>query len=87
MAISTSFGTNTVIVEDGRASIVDANCPKRECLVQKTISKPGEQLICLPHRLWVEIAGNGSGESEMDVDAVTWEGAGTDADAIDIVSR
>ena len=83
LTITTSLGTNTVHIESGAASIVEADCPKHECMAQRPISRPGEQLICLPHKLWVEIAASGSNGSEMDVDSVTWK----DTDGIDVVSR
>ena len=55
--------TNTLVIENGRARIVSADCPDRLCVKQRSISKAGETIICLPHKLVVKIEGKG------DVDA------------------
>jgi hypothetical protein len=59
-------GHNLLKIEDGRASVTDADCPDRLCVKQRAISKEGETIICLPHRLVVEISG---GEAS-DIDGV-----------------
>ena len=68
--VATELGTNTVRIQDGRASIVEADCAGGDCMRQKAIEKPGEQLICLPHKLWVEVVAEGEAGGEMSVDAV-----------------
>ena len=52
-----------------------------DCLRQRAISVPGQQLICLPHKLWVEVVEQGAPDGELDVTAVT------SADEVDLVSR
>ena len=72
--VTTNLGTNVVIVEGGAARIASADCPNQSCVHQKPISKPGEQLICLPHHLWVEVvAGKSSSGAKLDESAVTWD--------------
>ncbi len=51
--------TNTLVIENGRASIVSADCPDKLCVKQRSISKAGETIICLPHKLVVKIEGKG----------------------------
>jgi len=51
-------GYNVVRIEGGRVSIAAADCPNGDCTRQRPISGPGQQLVCLPHRLWVEIEGD-----------------------------
>ena len=90
----TKQGTNVIVIEDGSARITAADCPKGSCMHQKPISKPGEQLICLPHKLWVEVVADDSAQgtsranasqSQLDESAVTWD---DDSNAsIDVVSR
>lgn len=63
--ISTRYGHNTLVIEDGKAHMEDADCPDHYCEQQGEISKSGETLVCLPHKLVVE-AING-GDSEVDV--------------------
>lgn len=47
--------TNTVRIEDGAVSVTDADCPDRLCVRQGTISRSGENIICLPHKLTLTI--------------------------------
>ena len=81
--VATSFGTNVIVIENGTARVAEADCPKGSCMHQRPISRPGEQLVCLPHRLWVEIADNVADGSKLDEDAVKWE----DDAEVDLVSR
>lgn len=48
--------TNTLVIEDNKAYIIHANCPDKICVAHKPISKTGETIVCLPHKLVVEIA-------------------------------
>ena len=56
---------NRIRVENGRIAVIDASCPDKLCVRQGYISGGGIPIVCLPHRLSVEVTG-GSG-----VDAVT----------------
>lgn len=56
---------NTLVIEGGKASVVSADCPDKLCVKQRSVSRTGETIICLPHRLVIRIEG-GSG-----VDAVS----------------
>ena len=46
---------NVVLIEDGGVRMKSSNCPGKECVHQGTISKSGETIICLPHRIILEI--------------------------------
>ena len=81
LVVATSLGTNTVVVENGSVRMAEADCPHGDCLRQTPISRPGEQIICLPHELWIEILGDGADAGEMDVDAVGYD------DGVDTVAR
>lgn len=50
-------GRNLLMIRDGEAWIEEADCPDRLCVKQGHISKNGQSLICLPHRLTVMIEG------------------------------
>lgn len=82
LAVSTSLGSNTVVVKDGAVSIADADCPGGDCTRQQALDEPGRQLICLPHRLWVEVAEAGSAGTGLDVSA-----ASPEASEVDLVAR
>lgn len=53
--VETDLGTNTVVVENATVHIEDADCKNHDCMDQGTITMPGQQLICLPHELVVQI--------------------------------
>lgn len=55
-------GKNVVEIKDGNVSVIDADCNNRACVKSKAISKKGEQIVCLPHKLIVVIKGGSEGE-------------------------
>ena len=62
-------GYNHVIVKDGYCYVSDSDCPDHLCEMQGQISKDGEAIICLPHRVVVTI--EGGDRKDSDVDAIT----------------
>lgn len=50
-------GYNTMVIEDGVVYISDADCGDLTCVHTGRISREGEQIVCLPHKLILEIAG------------------------------
>ena len=56
--LSVSDGTyNLLVIEDHSAIVTEANCPDKLCVFQRRIRYTGQRIICLPHRLMVEIVG------------------------------
>ena len=53
---------NVLVISNGKAYIESADCPDKLCVKQHPISKAGESIICLPHKLVIVI----EGESEVD---------------------
>lgn len=51
----TDKGTNRVVIKNGEAYVTDADCPDKICEDYKPISNVGEAIICLPHKLVVEV--------------------------------
>ena len=68
--IETSYGTNLLVITDGTAMLTEADCPDKLCVKQGAIRCAGDSIICLPHKLVVEITGT-EGQSAGGVDAVT----------------
>lgn len=64
--IQTENGTNHLVIKDGTAYLKEADCPDQLCVKQGKISKTGKLIICLPHKLIIEIV---SGE-ESGLDGV-----------------
>ncbi|MFC6294270.1 NusG domain II-containing protein [Lactiplantibacillus daoliensis] len=46
---------NRVTFEPKRVAITDANCSDQVCVRRGWIHKPGQTIVCLPHKLLVEI--------------------------------
>ncbi len=53
--IDNEYGCNTVVIENGKVYVVDADCPDGYCENHVAIKSAGETIACLPHRLVVEI--------------------------------
>lgn len=53
--IDTIYGSNILIIEDGKAYISEADCPDKICVGQGSIEKKGDSIICLPHKLIIEV--------------------------------
>ena len=49
---------NLISVADGTVTMEEADCKDQICVHHKPISSAGESIICLPHRLVVEITGD-----------------------------
>ena len=59
---------NLLFINNGKASISDADCPDGLCVRSRSISRNGESIICLPHKLVIEI----ESKEESELDAVTY---------------
>ena len=55
--ISTDSGENHVVITGGKVSVTDADCPDKLCVKQGEIDRQGQTIVCLPHKLVVEIEG------------------------------
>lgn len=53
--ISSGKKSNILVIKDGTAFIKSADCPDKICVHHRPISKVGETIVCLPHKLVVEI--------------------------------
>ena len=53
-------GSNTILVEPGRIRVSEADCPDQVCVNQGFISDGTVPVVCLPHKLMIEIVGGGS---------------------------
>lgn len=54
---------NILEISGGGAAVTEANCGDHTCVRMGRISRAGETIVCLPHRLVVEIVG---GEAAAD---------------------
>ena len=55
IVIKTEHGENTVLIHGGKIKVTAANCPDRYCVDHIAIDSTGETVVCLPHRVVIEI--------------------------------
>jgi len=53
--VTTDMGNNRIVIKDGVVDVTAADCPDKVCENHVTIKNVGETIICLPHKLVVEI--------------------------------
>ncbi|KGG81186.1 hypothetical protein Y919_02030 [Caloranaerobacter azorensis H53214] len=64
--IRTQYGYNKIEIGDGKVRVIDADCPDKLDVKQGWISKSGEIIVCLPHKLTIEIVGENEADDEID---------------------
>lgn len=74
LEVCTDEGSNTVTVSEGRVFMQEADCDGHDCMYQGYLSAPGGQIICLPHKLWIEVVETGSQDAQSE-------------DGLDVISR
>lgn len=55
---------NVLVIRDGCASVREASCPDGICAEHAPISRDGETILCLPHRVAIHV--EGAAENEID---------------------
>ncbi len=58
---------NVLIIKEGKAYVSEADCPDGICKDYRPISYVGETIVCLPHKVVIEITGN---STDVSLDAV-----------------
>ena len=49
---------NVVQIKDGEVDVTKANCANQVCVDHDPIRQEGEQIVCLPHGMVVEVVAN-----------------------------
>ncbi len=57
---------NVLQINGGKASVAEANCGDQTCVRSGAISREGETIVCLPHRVVIRVEGGG----QTDLDAL-----------------
>ena len=57
-------GSNTIVIEDGKVYMKDADCPDKLCVHQGKIKNSNQCITCLPNKITVTIS---SDNSEVDL--------------------
>ena len=55
ITLQSGNGYNTVRIEGGAVAILAANCPDGRCTRHAPIHTSGHSIVCLPHKLLVEV--------------------------------
>ena len=53
--VSTPNGYNNVTIADGTVDVTSADCSNQVCVEHDPISQVGEEIVCLPHGMVIEI--------------------------------
>lgn len=56
---SLNGGTNVLEIKEGKARMIEADCPDHYCMNQGSIRNTGETITCLPNKLTVTVVGGG----------------------------
>lgn len=66
--IQGSRGHVDIAIENQTARIISASCKHKTCMTMGAISRPGQNLVCIPNQITVVIAG----ESTLGIDSLTF---------------
>lgn len=67
--VETSKGLNILKVHDYGIEMFEADCPDKVCLSFGFVTRPNSTIVCIPHRVLVELVSEGGAE-EDEIDAV-----------------
>lgn len=58
---------NILQISGGAAAMIEANCGDHTCVRTGAVSREGERIVCLPHRLIIHIEGGGAADFDASV--------------------
>ena len=64
--VKTDHGTNILKIHDHGIEMVEADCSDHVCLSFGFVTKRGDTIVCLPHRVLVELKSESVEESDTD---------------------
>ncbi|CAH8767560.1 NusG domain II-containing protein [Paenibacillus dendritiformis] len=67
--VETSKGLNILKVHDYGIEMFEADCPDKVCLSFGFVTRPNSTIVCIPHRVLVELVSE-DGAEEDEIDAV-----------------
>lgn len=53
--VETEHGINKVEISQGKVNVIWADCPNQVCVNTKEASRTGDIIVCLPHKVVIEI--------------------------------
>lgn len=65
--INSGKNKNIVYIHDNGVEISHANCQDKVCVKTGFIKNPGESIVCLPHRVNIEIVSQDKNKKQYDI--------------------
>ncbi|MCH5249444.1 MAG: NusG domain II-containing protein [Lachnospiraceae bacterium] len=63
-SLPSSMEYNVFLYKNQEISMLYSSCPDKICVHHRAISMTGENIICLPHKLVIEITGDGERQTD-----------------------
>lgn len=70
IAIQDTSGYNRFAITQNSVKMLEADCPDQYCVKHAAITGTNETIVCLPHKLTVEIIGDVT-DRQVEIDALT----------------
>ena len=58
-------------IKNGKVSMIKADCPDKICVNHAAISKKGETIVCLPHKVVIEVVDQDGTQKENQIDIIS----------------
>ncbi|MDW7667405.1 MAG: NusG domain II-containing protein [Bacillota bacterium] len=65
--VITDKGYNIIHIQNGQVVVEESDCNNQLCVRKGVIEEPGELIVCLPHKVVVQITG-----SSEDLDSISY---------------
>lgn len=62
---------NILEIKNGSANMIKADCPDKVCVNHAPISKKGETIVCLPHKVVVEVVDRDGTQTKDQIDIIS----------------
>lgn len=70
ITIQTEEWVNTAVIDTGAVFMSEANCPDQYCVLHKKITGTNDPIVCLPHKLVIEIVQTPGVETETTKESI-----------------
>ena len=67
IVVETNLGKNIIEIVDNKIGMYEADCADKICYVPEYITKSGETIVCLPHRVVIEVKGEIPDKDQQDI--------------------
>lgn len=64
--VESVYGYNIVCIKNGQVFMKEANCPDQYCVNTGKVDSINQTIVCLPHKLIVEVEESKKGENQID---------------------